>query len=811
MLNESETWTVHRRVSPDPLRGKTEKLEMMQENLKIAATTIDALRLEREKLKDSLRVALESTGFKESEKINQKDFGSNHWKAQVLDRERKIEELQLLLNQNRVDRMDWKELRESHAKAQAELIEKDKIIAGLERMERAERMERLERKGNFESNEIVFKLKAELAQRTKDLEILNQHLKDLVEEKEQWTKLYDVLAQLAPEYLRTKSVKEATHKSDWQRFLEIIINLAQTAEKEKKFHQEMQETGKRFKMESNKIESAFFIELKETTDSFLERIHKNSDWHQFFKNRLICSKRFKSMMESHEYPEALLRVLRLFIDFLDQLSENQQFYKWKLQNNDSPSPRTSAVSQRPRKIHEDHFYEDRSKGMSPYRSENSFKQTCWTQTSSNKSPMVVNELSHSTSNKGLQTSLDKPLGGFLSPRLMNKGIQYDKSFNRPVHDEESYKKSIKVHHPTSRPSHLKNVDTSTDRPNILIDSRSDKGKEEGYIKLFDESQQLLSIIDKQNSRLARINNQISQLVPNKVEMIVERDEPSESSNFNEKFESSAKYHRSQKSGTRTIEYENGTFNNPDIRVSGSSVHSSERQKISKYQVKDSQKFEVLKKDQRSEKDFSDLKNFRDVKDQRSMKTGKDLREESKEKQSRFKGRSPDHPKAGTQVVRYDQFVSESRLKNRNPPKAHPPMDHPADDSRGQYSSIEHSSQERSLSNRHRRDHRLENDSDEGKNSRFSSPRLERKPSGLDSSALRIPNKDDSKLNDSKFNESPGRRYLSPQNVNRGSSRSPDPGSDRFGEYARPMLHKEEKWNSVAQYFDSKAEESSSRS
>ena len=156
MLNESETWTVHRRVSPDPLRGKTEKLEMMQENLKIAATTIDALRLEREKLKDSLRVALESTGFKESEKINQKDFGSNHWKAQVLDRERKIEELQLLLNQNRVDRMDWKELRESHAKAQADLLEKDKIIAGPERTERAERMERLDRQGNLDSNDIGF-------------------------------------------------------------------------------------------------------------------------------------------------------------------------------------------------------------------------------------------------------------------------------------------------------------------------------------------------------------------------------------------------------------------------------------------------------------------------------------------------------------------------------------------------------------------------------------------------------------------------------------------------------------------------------
>ena len=71
MFKQQETWTVNRHISPEPQLSKVDKLNYMQENLSLAANTINALKLERDKLKGSLRTTLEenkySENFQESE------------------------------------------------------------------------------------------------------------------------------------------------------------------------------------------------------------------------------------------------------------------------------------------------------------------------------------------------------------------------------------------------------------------------------------------------------------------------------------------------------------------------------------------------------------------------------------------------------------------------------------------------------------------------------------------------------------------------------------------------------------------------
>lgn len=753
MLRETENWTMHRQLSPESRRQNTEKLEQMQENLKVAANTIDALKTERERLKESLKSALRASPAE-----SESDKGLKHevayWKSQAYEKEKKIEYLEGKVHSSRVDKGEWEEMHSKYAELRTEMIEKDRYIASLEN--------RLKNDGETE-------LRFELNQRAKDLEDLNSHLKVLLEEKEQWSQLYDVLVGLAPQYLKTTSLKHANSKTDWQRFLEIIVNLHKAAEG-KRNKEDFQETAKRLKVDSAyEGEAAFFYELKEAVTVISEKLHLIPQWHSFFKHRLLCSKRFRAMIEGHEYPEALLRVLKFLIDILNDTLSGESYMKIR-----QLSPKSKFHVSSPNRNNRiegsyDQFktYEEKSRAMTPYKSESSFKQTCWTQTSniSAKSPMVMSELNHSRLNKGLQTASDKSIGGFASPRLSSKGVQSDSVRSQYISEDSSRQRSVRkdsrqIKSPSRR--NLKTVETSTDRGNILIESsKSSAGREEGYIKLFDESQQLLSIIDKQNSRLARINNQISQLVPNKIEMILEKEEPSESSNFVEYSKYSHKYKNSNPAA-KTIEYENGTFNKPEVQVSSTSINNSDNVK-------------------------SVIKKYTEPQDKKSQ-------EESK-----------NNKKGAYQIYRNEKSGSKVY---RSPPRAHPPVERPTEDTKVVHSSVERSMGEFSKKVKHA----FKYESEDLQSSGTLSPKLERKKSGLESSALRIPSKDYGKLNDSKGTESPSRRYLSPKDIEgaRKHNWSPDPSTDRFGEYSRPKLRKEDCWHSVADYFSGKPDESSSK-
>ena len=87
-------------------------------------------------------------------------------------------------------------------------------------------------------------------------------------------------------------------------------------------------------------------------------------------------------------------------------------------------------------------------------------------------------------------------------------------------------------------------------------------------------------------------------------------------------------------------------------------------------------------------------------------------------------------------------------------------------------------------------------------------KAENKKSGLDLSALRIPQKKTREVrlfsSLAKKSQSPRRENFStPDRKMHMRSNSPDFNADRFGEYTRPKLREENCWGSVADFFSGK--------
>ena len=55
MSQEHETLKIRRKITPDPFNRNTKNLDLMQNNLKIAAETIEALKQERDRMKFSVK------------------------------------------------------------------------------------------------------------------------------------------------------------------------------------------------------------------------------------------------------------------------------------------------------------------------------------------------------------------------------------------------------------------------------------------------------------------------------------------------------------------------------------------------------------------------------------------------------------------------------------------------------------------------------------------------------------------------------------------------------------------------------------
>ena len=137
-------------------------------------------------------------------------------------------------------------------------------------------------------------------------------------------------------------------KSDWQRFNELILGLRsknidkektiETLTKQIKQFQEseertewvqLQEANKLLKQELNAsnyrkpLDSyGLFTELKDLACVLIEKMRSDSFLYTCFKSRMVCSKRFKNMIENQEFPESLLRMMKLLLDVTEDYKVN---------------------------------------------------------------------------------------------------------------------------------------------------------------------------------------------------------------------------------------------------------------------------------------------------------------------------------------------------------------------------------------------------------------------------------------------------------------------------------------------------------
>ena len=602
MNKEKETWTIRRHISPEPASHKLDKLNLMQENLAMAAETINALKLERDKLKSSLRTVLDENFMETEEDSNISRCSGRKSQAEArkkqalkeellklkkvsIEKDKMIEIMEKKLQDSRIEKSEWRILNEKHTSVKVELEDKKRCVQMLEKKLAEYKNEQKDWRRMSEFNE--------QAGKNSVIESQAMTIKELSHEKAQWKKIYDFLVGLAPEYLdheKYMKFKEAeTNRYDWQKFTDVIIALrTQNNDKDKIIESlsrkpkgdqliieksewvQLKEANKLLKHE---LESAvlarkhenysLYQELRDAASEVIDRMHSNASWHSLFKSKFVCSKRFRSMIENHEFSEALLKTMLLLLDILDEPKSSLASTKPISVGFDSP--KSSQFKNSPRKMSETHH-----------------RLECWTQTpgegnfSCKSQPLRTTDLEESRANKGTQYELDsirseeKPQISrklIFGPLQVNKAIQVTnpsmithvspRSIN--ISEEkppapslititpQQYPKNISakdpasVHkiHPTGpnkrtpqpqTSNFIKIIKSSEDlsenlTPKLKQDS-SPKADEE-YLKLIDESQQLLSIIDKQNSRLAKINTQISQLVPTSAEPIESRIENEE--------------------------------------------------------------------------------------------------------------------------------------------------------------------------------------------------------------------------------------------------------------------------------------------
>lgn len=549
MFKQKETWAIKRHVSPEPTTRKVDKLNLMQENLTVAADTINALKVEREKLKASLRTVLEENKYEKESQSSRSSMRSpqnESLKKQALKEELRnltkvaMEKDKLILimeqkiNDSRIERAEWKIFNENYSDLKKELTEKNKYIQSLEKRLNEDKEKKGENRETAAKNSVI--------------ESLSITVKELNSEKAQWKQLYELLIGLAPEYLERRS----SEKSDWQRFSEIILSLkTQNIENAKVIEtlnkkirennrsdwSQLQEANKLLKQELNstghlRMTENFGLlqEIKEVANMLIDRIHSNSAWHSCFKSRFVCSKRFRNMLENQEFPEGLLKLMKVFVDILD---ESKSLASTKITYQGFDSPKSSRFKTSPKRFVDQRLLES------------------WTQTPNEEKGnlkwknMQISELEENHYNtfqvpKESSKTEENYARTLFSPLQVNKSIQViQENFNEKQVSLKKFQASdlkspkslskdpqndSKRFYQTPQPkNNLKILNTSDDLSVKLKRPSSPKAEEE-YLKLIDESQQLLSIIDKQNSRLARINNQISSLVPSDLGKIHENEE-----------------------------------------------------------------------------------------------------------------------------------------------------------------------------------------------------------------------------------------------------------------------------------------------
>lgn len=208
----------------------------------------------------------------------------------------------------------------------------------------------------------------------------------------------------------------------------------------------------------------------------IEKVHQSPSVYTMFKSRVVCSKKLREIIEKQDFADALLRMLKFIVDLINYYGVRKN----------------SPLNGLPGKANQTFSYNylDTSKERMA-------------------GSLHDSEYLYSTTDRTLKTSEHEALlKRYKSDKLIQ--TQADKSINTI----QDYMTNSYSYSPVTK------------------DVKKSKEKEDDeYSKLIGESQQLLNILDKQNSRLANLNQQISFVVrpvsPMKAENInfIETDSP----------------------------------------------------------------------------------------------------------------------------------------------------------------------------------------------------------------------------------------------------------------------------------------------
>jgi hypothetical protein len=447
----------------------------VRENLDFAVGTINALKKERDNLRDRLRMN------EEQKEREDRALYSGFIKAKSINKEELKEEL--------------RGLRRMVGEKDKMISELEKKFQGLMEMGEHEGLEGLENelkdrerkirimenriKGKLEEisgmEETVVRMKEVLRGREIELEYKENEIKIIVEENEQGRRLCNMLNGLAKEIFG----KSASGDKDWEFAIETLTAFqAAYYDKHRKI-QQLKATLKELLIKTSRENNEEIDkEISKELINLVENVHSSQIMHEHFRKRLGCSNRFKQIIEARHFQEGIMRVLKLTNDLIADWPklpyENNSFCPKHSVNQVSSLHKSESV----------HF-------STPNKYGSLSKSSSTTQTPDYK-------------------QFAKPTIAVQSPSLVHaNGVQ-----------AEPYMRSPKAssHQLANYPS-LSHSESGKPRPccdcNVeQLESNKDRHiRKESYLKLYAESQELLESIDRQNLRLSQINSNISQIVP----------------------------------------------------------------------------------------------------------------------------------------------------------------------------------------------------------------------------------------------------------------------------------------------------------
>ncbi|OMJ93965.1 hypothetical protein SteCoe_3029 [Stentor coeruleus] len=433
-----------------------------------------------------------------------------------------IENMEKKFSDSKSDKVEFRTLNENYTALKTEMLEKDRYIQMLEKKLRDYKNEY---DGRF-SGESLQELKLDLKEKALALESQASQIKDLMSEKTQWKKLYDLISGLIPEYLENEKYNDFFGKSDWQKFSEMLISLRNSIKEkdilidglnrklkdamsktERKDWEHIRDTGQNMKsdlenLHYNKKHSevvGLFTEIKDTVNEVIDKVHSCSQVHSYFKAHLVCSKRFKSMIENQEFPESLLKLMKLLIDIIDNCLNNSMMSTKNPYTTETPIGNYKNTIRGEREESYGRFSKHETGKSSRYKSEEKIhtewvkssgkehghKISSWTQTPSDKivvgksikPTLQLTDLNEEKNNRSIQTSFD--VQKIISPKVFTQISEGNKNFSN---------------FPTPKTQYIPQIEDTSHFPqqysyeaNEASHNYAHQGKNPNYIKIQDNA------------------------------------------------------------------------------------------------------------------------------------------------------------------------------------------------------------------------------------------------------------------------------------------------------------------------------------